>query len=221
MSWLVRMTIDTYSAYEKRLIDSYAWHRALWECFPGEPDKKRDFLTRVDGRQGFFTAWILSPEKPTRPVWCAQESFTVKEIASTFLSHRFYAFDLRANPTRALVQRDENGDPLRRLNGKRKSGKRVPLVKEDELRSWMKRKALAGGFRVDDSRSLEIGRMAENYFSQKGNGAYHGGVQFRGRLEVTDRTLFERTYYSGIGGAKGFGFGLLLLAPVSPQYTNP
>lgn len=221
MSWLVRMEIDARLAYEKRIIDSYAWHRALWECFPGEPDKKRDFLTRVDGRQGYFTAWILTPEKPTRPAWCGQEHFAVKEVAPGFLSHRLYAFDLRANPTRALVQRDGSGAPLCRPNGKRKSGKRVPLIKEDELRSWIERKALAGGFRIDDSCPLEIGLMEESYFSQKWNRAYHGGVQFRGRLEVIDRTLFERTYYSGIGGAKGFGFGLLLLAPVSPQYTNP
>ena len=169
---------------------------------PGEPGKKRTFLTRVDEHEGYFIAWILSPEKPSCPAWCSAESFAVKEIAPAFLSNRFYAFDLQANPTRALVLRDGNGAPLCKPNGRRKSGKRVPLVKEDDLRSWIERKASAGGFRIDDQYPLEIGRMTESYFSQKGNRAFHGGVRFRGGLEVIDRMLFIKTYYSGIGGAR-------------------
>ena len=58
MSWLVRMTIDSLLAYEKHMTDSYAWHQALWNCFPGKPDKKRDFLpalmrTKVFLRHGY------------------------------------------------------------------------------------------------------------------------------------------------------------------------
>jgi len=217
MSWLVRMTIDSRLAYERGLIDTYTWHQALWECFPNEPDKKRDFLTRIDDHPGYFTAWLLSPLKPSCPEWCPNGRYEVHEIAPTFLSHRFYAFDLRANPTRALVQRDKDGRPLLKSNGKRKSGKRVPIVNEVELRSWIERKGHSGGFRIDDSHPLQIGRVTENYFFQKGNKAWHGGVQFRGIFEITDQKLFERTYYTGIGGAKGFGFGFLLLAPVSHQ----
>ena len=56
--------------------------------------------------------------------------------------------------------------------------------------------------------------MVEHYFSKKGQSGYHGGVQFRGALEVTDQEKFIETYQSGIGSAKGFGFGLLLLAPI-------
>jgi CRISPR system Cascade subunit CasE len=57
--------------------------------------------------------------------------------------------------------------------------------------------------------------MVENYFSKKGHSGYHGGVQFRGTLAVGDPVRFAETYHSGIGSAKGFGFGLLLLAPLN------
>ncbi len=57
--------------------------------------------------------------------------------------------------------------------------------------------------------------MVAGYFRKKGQGGYHGGVQFRGILEVTDREKFIETYHAGIGSAKGFGFGLLLLAPLN------
>lgn len=131
------------------------------------------------------------------------------------------------NPVKALVQRDENGQPLLGENGKRKRGKRVPLVKPDELQAWLVRKGeircrdnetgqdVPGGFRIMEDRPLEISPMMESHFRKKGQSAYHGGVQFRGTFEVTDRARFIETYHTGIGSAKGFGFGLLLLAPIN------
>jgi len=80
---------------------------------------------------------------------------------------------------------------------------------------------LPGGFQIVEDRPLEISPMAESHFRKKDkkNGkdqaAYHGGVQFRGTLEVTDVDAFIETWQSGIGSAKGFGFGLLLLAPIN------
>ncbi|AJE03586.1 type I-E CRISPR-associated protein Cas6/Cse3/CasE [Geobacter pickeringii] len=227
MNWLVRMEIDAEIARAEGICDSYAWHKKIWDCFPEMPDAQRDFLTRIDPLEGAFMVWGMSGTKPVCPRWCPQEAFALKEISPSFLAHRHYVFDVRANPVKALVQRDPNGQPLLKANGKRKSGKRVPLVNPDELRAWLVRKGEArcrdqetgkeipGGFRIVEDRPLEISPMVENHFRKKGQSAYHGGVQFRGTLEVTDREHFVETYRSGIGSAKGFGFGLLLLAPVN------
>ena len=43
----------------------------------------------------------------------------------------------------------------------------------------------------------------------------HFAVEFQGVLTVTDAELFRRTFTTGIGTAKAFGFGLLALAPLS------
>ncbi len=228
MIWLVRMEVDEKTARTEKIWDNYAWHKKLWEgCFPGEPDKKRDFLTRIDQLEGAFRLWILANRKPACPQWCADGDFGLKKIAPSFLSHRYYAFDLRANAVKTVVQRGENGETLYRANGKRKSGKRVPLVKHDELRAWLMRKGEAkcrdqgtgqdipGGFRIVAEKPLEISPMTANHFRRKGKPGYHGGVQFRGTLEVTDQEYFSKTYQAGIGSAKSFGFGLLLLAPLN------
>ena len=236
MSWLVRMQLDTAVARRERIHDSYGWHKKLWECFPGNPDKSRSdigFLSRVDTLEANFRIWLLSKKKPVQPIWCPTGDFAVKEVSPTFLSHRYYAFDLKANPVKTVVQRGPNGETLYRANGKRKSGKRVPLVKQDKLREWLIRKgetcslnqntggSLSGGFRIIEDRPLEIRPMVASFFRKKDkvNGkyhkAYHGGVQFRGTLEVTDQARFAETYYSGVGSAKGFGFGLFLLAPLN------
>jgi len=227
MNWIGRLEVDAKTARTEGISDSYAWHKRLWDgCFPDEPNAKRDFLTRIDPLEGAFRIWILAKIKPKRPHWCHPDGFALKEIAASFLTHRFYAFDLRANPVKTLVQRGPNGETLLRSNGRRKPGKRVPLVNHDELRAWLIRKGKArcrdngtglnvpGGFRIVENKPLEISPMVEHYFRKKGQSGYHGGVQFRGTLEVTDQKKFIETYQSGIGSAKGFGFGLLLLAPI-------
>lgn len=210
MSWLARLEVDAKIARTERISDNYAWHKRFWECFPDEPVAKRDFLTRIDQIEGKFRLWMLAKRQPVRPQWCSFDDFAVKEIAASFLSHPLYAFDLRANPTKCLVQRDAHG--VRKRNGKR-----IPLVKPDELRAWLERKGDAGGFSISADKPLEIGSMVENYFHKKRQVGYHGGVQFRGILAVDDPVRFAKTYHSGIGSAKGFGFGLLLLAPVNLQ----
>lgn len=220
MNWLVRMEVDAEIARFEGISDSYAWHKKLWECFPGAPVAKRDFLTRIDQLEGAYRLWLLAKRKPVRPPWCPTESFALKEIGSLFLSHRYYAFDLLANPTKCIPRLDSNGV-------RKRQGKRIPLVQHDELRSWLIRKGnvrcrdnntgadVAGGFRLIEDKPLEVSPMVESHFRKKGHRGYHGGVQFRGILEVTDQKRFIETYQAGLGSAKSFGFGLLLLAPVN------
>jgi len=228
MNYLARLEVDAKTVRAEKIWDSYAWHKLLWEgCFPDEQDAKRDFLTRIDQIEGAFRLWVLAKRKPVQPQWCPPDGFALKEIAASFLSHRYYAFDLRANPVKTIVQRGPNGETLLRPNGKRKNGKRVPLVKPEELREWIVHKGqvrcrdkdagldVPGGFRIVEGKPLEISPMVENHFRKKGQTGYHGAVQFRGILEVTDRGKFIETYQSGIGSAKSFGFGLLLLAPIN------
>lgn len=227
MSWLARLEVHAETARAEGISDSYAWHKRLWECYPDAPEAERDFLTRIDQLEGAFRLWILARRKPIRPRWCPPDGFALKEIAASFLSHRHYAFDLQANPVKTIAQRGPNGETLLRANGKRKNGKRVPLVKPEELRAWLIHKGkvrcrdkdtgldVPGGFRIVEEKPLEISPMMENHFRRKGQSGYHGGVQFRGIMEVTDPERFIETYHSGIGSAKGFGFGLLLLAPIN------
>jgi CRISPR system Cascade subunit CasE len=214
LSWLARIELDADVVGRLRIHDSYDWHQRLWDCFPGTPDLRRAFLTRVDLLDGSFRVWLLTEHEPTCPAWCPHDAFFIKDIAPGFLSHKHYAFDLRANPTKAVLQRGSDGSPKLKANGRWASGKRVPLVHHEDLRSWIDRKAADAGFRISEAKPLDIGPMVEHHFHKKENRGYHGGVQFRGVLEVTDPVKFAQAHSKGIGSAKAFGFGLLLLAPV-------
>lgn len=215
MSWLVRMDIDVDAVIDIGVIDCYGWHKRLWDCFPGAPEQKRDFLTRIDPLEGAFRLWVLSPSKPVRPAWCPEDDFQLKEVSASFLSHRYYAFDLRANPTKAKVQRGSNGETLRRTDGKRLHGKRIPFVEETDLRAWLDRQGVNNGFLISDAKPLEIGPIQKTYFTRQGRTGCHYAVQFRGILEATDHVKLAAAYQGGLGDARGFGFGLLLLAPVN------
>jgi CRISPR system Cascade subunit CasE len=95
-----------------------------------------------------------------------------------------------------------------------KNGRRVPLRKREELVEWIKRKGDQGGFTVDETTLRTFSRGRE-YFEKNGQPGLHSAVEFEGVLTVTDPAEFHRTFTLGIGSAKAFGFGLLVIAPIS------
>lgn len=209
MSWLARISVDRELAARLRLFDPYAWHRAAWEAFPGRDGKDRDFLTRLDFRDGVFQLLLLSSEQPSRPSWCVEADWRVAPIPEAFLNYSRYRFDLVANPTRKIVKLDGNGNPT-------KNGKREALLRAEDQRAWFERKAIQGGFRLLDNPALDIERATASPFTIWGRRQHgtHFGVRYRGALQVESREEFQKILHKGIGSAKAFGFGMLVLQPI-------
>jgi CRISPR system Cascade subunit CasE len=110
-------------------------------------------------------------------------------------------------------------------------GKRIGLVTDTERVGWLLRKGEDGGFTVpgawlhsenpksDESEKVPNFRVdvipeGRDRNSKAGHrdGAFVA-VRFEGVLEVTDPSQFVKTVHDGVGSAKGFGFGLLSVAP--------
>lgn len=195
------------AAGKLRIRDAYDWHQRVWQAFGGRDGQDRDFLVRVDRKEENYRVIILSQSPPSKPDWCPTDCFGTKVIRDTFFEKRTYRFSLLANPTKKI--RVDNPDGTRKKNGRR-----VPLVKREELVSWINRKADAGGFEInpDSLRTIPRGR---EYFHKPGASGTLTAVEFQGELDVNDSTQFRAAFAKGIGSAKGFGFGLLALAPVS------
>lgn len=190
-----------------RIRDTYDWHRRVWQAFGGRDGQARDFLVRVDRKEEAYRVLILSRSVPEKPDWCPTDCFGTRIIPDTYFAHPRYRFSLLANPTRKV-----------RSNGageRTKNGRRLPIVRRDELLAWLSRKADNGGFsiRPESIRTLPRGR---EYFRRDGTShGTHTAVEFLGELAVTDPASFRSTVAAGIGSAKAFGFGLLVLAPLS------
>ena len=209
MTYLTQATLDFATAARLRLRDCYDWHQAVWKAFPGREGERRDFLMRIDQHREGFRLLIVSPLQPVRPDWCPTdaESWKTKPIPPVYFAKHRYAFQLCANPTKKVSKERSDGSLT-------KNGRRVPLGKREELVKWINRKGDQGGFTVDETTLRTFSRGRE-YFEKKGHPGLHSAVEFEGVLTVTDPTEFHRTFTLGIGSAKAFGFGLLVIAPVS------
>jgi CRISPR system Cascade subunit CasE len=207
MTYLTQVQIPCRQAAEElRLRDAYDWHQLVWECFPHRDGQTRDFLTRLDARPEGFHLLIVSPHEPTRPDWCPAENWRSRSIPENYFGRKRYAFQLRANPTKKVTALNPDGSP-------KKNSRRVPLRTREELLTWLQRKADQGGFRVD-SKSVRTIPEGTERFSKPGARGTHTTVEFRGVLEVTSPTAFHVAFTRGIGSAKAFGFGLLVIAPI-------
>jgi CRISPR system Cascade subunit CasE len=186
--------------------DGYAWHKRVWEAFPGQPKAERNFLTRLDDTGHNFRLLVLSEDPPTRPDWCPSAHWQSKSVEASFFQHSAYRFSLLANPTKKLVIRDANGI-------KKKNGRRIALSKREDLIDWLQRKGIQHGFTLD-SGSLKTVPRPRQQFVKKGKGGTHTATEFTGNLQVTDPVAFQTAAIHGIGSAKAFGFGMLCLSPL-------
>ncbi len=190
-----------------RIRDSYDWHQRIWQAFAGRDGEARDFLIRVDRKEEAYRVLILSRSSPTKPPWCPTACFGTKTVPDDYFSHTRYRFNLLANPTRK-VRSNREGE-------RTKNGRRVAIIEREGLIEWLERKGEAGGFTFEAETIRTIPRGPEFFHkNSKAHGA-HNGVEFQGELNVLDPDLFRSTVATGIGSAKAFGFGLLVLAPMS------
>jgi CRISPR system Cascade subunit CasE len=96
-------------------------------------------------------------------------------------------------------------------NGHYKTTKPIRGVKN--LRAWFLQKTDGWGFLVG-SNSLQVSKICVQIFNKTAEEKHtHGSARFMGRIRVTDRDAFMKSFKQGIGRAKGFG----LLQVVSIQ----
>ena len=148
---------------------------------------------------------ILLVQTVSEPNWVAafgefpvlQRPPEVKSFEPCFHDGEWLAFRVLANPT---VKRD---------------GKRLGLYKADEQLEWLKRKAEIGGFAVASVTVQPAGNLTtwkNTEDTDKAMQMHFCAAQYDGSLQVRDAQTFAETFRSGLGSAKGFGFGLLSLA---------
>jgi len=170
---------------------------------------KAGFLFRVDPHPGKSVAILV--QSAMKPDW--EYAFhnagyllatppQVKQFDPQFGKDQRLRFRLRANPTKR-VGADKADDRL--------AGKRVQLFGEEQQLDWLRRQGERYGFALIDCRvsSVETQRSRK---PEKSEEIRHQAVTFDGLLQVTDPAAFLSALESGIGPAKGFGFGLLSVA---------
>jgi CRISPR system Cascade subunit CasE len=207
MTSLTQIRLSAATVARLGIRDVYDWHQRTWECFPCRDGQPRDFLTRLDRKGDSFQLLIVSPAEPTRPAWCPGDCWRgPKLIPESYFSRTRYRFQLCANPTKKVAVQNPDGSF-------KKNSRRVPLGKREDLIAWLQRKGEQGGFSVEED-SLRIIPRGREYFQKNGQTGLHTAVEFQGVLVVTDPQRFHEAFRRGVGPARAFGFGLLVIAPV-------
>ena len=204
MNYLTRISVTKMEAAGLLLKDHYDWHKKLWTAFPGVNGGTRPFLSRIDASGEGFQVLMLSSTPPERPPWGLWET---KAVSPGFLDCERYRFSLRANPTVKRVVRDDTGE-------RKKNGRRTAIYDQKALADWLRNKARQSGFELE---RFEADPPVQQSFIRKRKPGKHIRVDFRGVLRVTDRPLFQKAFQNGIGPAKAFGFGMLMLAPLTER----
>lgn len=208
MNYVARMILTKDLAAKQKLFGVYDWHKAAWELFPDMPNADREFLFRLDESEEEFQLTVASKHKPRHSPWCPEDDWLCYQIPPEYFNRQQYLFMLRVNPTRTTRK---NLDETRR---EKKHGRHEAVLKMPELREWFIKKSGQCGFRALDQPKLDISPPVFHRLEKDGYNGTIIGVDFKGALEVTNRELFKTAFENGIGRARSFGFGLLILKPI-------
>jgi CRISPR system Cascade subunit CasE len=185
----------------------YELHRSLLKAFPGRESGGPGrvlFRLDTDEESGGMSALVQSEKKPDWGKVNGAAGFIAehktKPFDPKFVQGQVLRFRLRANPTRRIAE----------------SGKRQGVLGEEAQIAWLRRKGEEGGFEVVDASVTREGLAADKMTdtSDRKHDLTMLAVRFDGLLRVVAPDAFRRTVEQGIGSAKGFGFGLLSIAPV-------
>lgn len=191
----------------------YDFHRHLWRLYPGEAKETRSndrearqsFLFRIEDNPTGRPARLLvqsrrPPEATSDLVIIGTREFQPQPVVGQQL-----AFLLTANPVKTITdtQRDAKPDKISEKC-------RVPLIHEADQRTWLTRKLANAGEII----AANVLPHAPMYFRKGNRGGKLATATFDGVLRVNDSTRLTELLENGVGPAKGFGCGLLLVRRV-------
>lgn len=175
----------------------YEIHRHLWRLFPDMPEDKRSFLYRV------------SYGKDNEPLRILMQSLYEP---SAFVDAKGCVI-LRKKPFNPMLKEKDSlrfilcANPTKRLSKERC---RVPLIDEDQLIEWLQKK-------LENAASVEHAEIVEKrnlYFRKNGKAGKIVTTMFGGQINVSDPERMRAILENGVGPAKAFGCGLMLVRRV-------
>jgi CRISPR system Cascade subunit CasE len=212
----VRESAAASSLFWSTFRNEYSLHQAVWDLFGDHPDRERDFLYHVKEAAGQPVVYTLSARRPngSNEVWQVDS----KEFAPKLRSGMRLAFLLRANPvrTRDGKRHDVVMEEKQRLKAQGVRRVDCPLeaeIVQDACGRWLGARAEKASFRPIAVR-VDCYRQHEFYKAEGRRPVRFSTVDFTGLIEVIDTERFFTTLSGGIGPAKGFGCGLMLIRRV-------
>lgn len=218
--YLTRLTLLDHpklNAIVSQLGDAYHEHKMIWRLFDNHPEDKRDFLYRRDVHLGRPRYFVLSKRPPVNSlgVWRIDPP---KRFEPKLQVRQRLAFMIRANP---VVRREnERHDVV--MDRKRQIGwKNLPpvnrpplpeLIREAGL-EWLCSQGERHGF-IPKKDAVQVDGYRQHRTRRENRIIHFSTLDFTGLLTVTNPELFLNAIKRGLGPAKAFGCGLMLIRKV-------
>lgn len=214
---------DTVQACQLAKEGFYAGHKAVWRLFADDPDRKRDFLYRQErgtgGNSLGLDFLIVSRREPDLVSgWRVQ----TKPYAPQLDSGDLLRFRLTANPTRIVT--GEDGKKRRvdvvmhakhelKAQGVKPEDMPPQAVLADQAgRGWLADRAEGLGLEILEPSLLISGYRLHRRPQPGARGPIRfSTLDYEGIARVTNPETLRTALFEGVGKAKGFGCGLLLV----------
>jgi CRISPR system Cascade subunit CasE len=237
MKYFSRIELDEWHAGAREAVAQgfggvYSDHQFLWNFFPAADGHARDFLFRrfepQGGRQQALYYCVSDrPAMAPHPAW----RVACREYAPQIHEGDCLSFDLRVNPTQAHRRdgKSRRDDVVmhakKRILAENGVNRWADLPQDDRpalyelaheaVQRWLGDESPAGfaarhGFRVLNE--LRVDAYRQHRIARSGQAPIAlSTVDLSGRLTVTNAENFARALHCGVGRAKAFGCGLLLV----------
>ena len=190
-------------------------HRLVWTLFPSEPEDRieRSFLYRAIDERSFL---VLS-ETPPRDDHALWRFADPKSYEPEPRAGEHYGFILRANPVMAVRTQNQQSIRVDAVMHTNQAANRVGQhwgreEEEAAALNWLwKREATIGV--AFDRESCQAREYRQHRISAKKHAKpiRFSSVDYEGLLTVTDPERFTVALVNGIGKARAFGCGLMLI----------
>ena len=220
--YLHKISIDRDFLHKNRKIyqNIYSLHQKIWALVSRNKNQERDFLYRVeyDAYKNINYIYLLAPNQISSQK-NIQIAISPKYQPQIEAGESFF-FKLRANP---IIKRKENGKAKEYsiiIDAKHQFKKNGQNYQEqfslDELMhsvgmKWLIRKGEQHGFsakqfevKINNDCEYPINPPEKKIFTLR-------TLDFEGKLKIVDADRFKKALFQGIGSAKAFGCGLLLV----------
>jgi len=194
-------------------------HAAVLAAFPSTAQTEGEgrVLWRIDQHPNQVVLYLASPGKPdlTHLVeqvgWPSSHGWDTRDyttLLDRLTTGEEWRFRLKANPVSS-----------RRKNTTVERSQRFGHVTVAQQACWLLDRAERNGFTVPEGEHGEpdvaVRGRETLKFARAGQTVTLATAVFEGRLKITDAELFRSNLIHGIGPAKGYGCGLLTLAPAA------
>ncbi|HEB87803.1 MAG TPA: type I-E CRISPR-associated protein Cas6/Cse3/CasE [Gammaproteobacteria bacterium] len=215
--------IDTARLANLMCNDGYREHQYLWRLFEKDLDADRDFLFRREQIEGWPRFFMISDRLPVhaKDVWKIES----KGYEPHIKEGQQLAFSLRVNPVVTRLSeagKKQRHDVVMDLK-KRMDYQSMPKADRPSIQSliqqagldWLAARAGKYGFSFNLD-AVRVDAYLRHSVTKKvrKKTIKFSTLDYTGLLTVMDPERFQSALFQGIGPAKAFGCGLLLVRPV-------